>query len=60
MISVFGISGVERRCAGCCLEALSGGALVTLFLEVRCVLADRYVNWKDDGTILCWSLCVEL
>ena len=60
MISVFGISGVERRCAGCCLEALSGGALVTLFLEVRCVLVDRYVNWKDDGTTLRWSLCVEL
>ena len=60
MISVFGISGVEQRCAGCCVEALSRGALVTLFLEVRCVLVDRYVNWNDDGSILGWSLCVEL
>ena len=34
---MFGTSGVERSCAGCCLEALRGGALVTLFLEVRCV-----------------------
>ena len=59
-MSVFGMSGVEQRCAGCCVEAVSGNAVVTLFLEVRCVLVDRYVNWKDDGTILCWSPCVEL
>ena len=51
-MSVFGMSGVEQRCAGCCVEAVSGGALVTLFLEVRCVLVDRYVNWKDGGSIL--------
>ena len=51
-MSVFGRSGVEERCAGCCVEAVSGDALVTLFLEVRCVVVDRYVNWKDDGSIL--------
>ena len=32
------------------MEALKGGALVTLSLEVRCVLVDKYANWKDDGT----------
>ena len=57
---MFGARGVERRCAGCCLEALKGGALVTLSLEVRCVLVDNYVNSKDDGTTLRPSLCVEL
>ena len=57
---MLGTSAVERRCAGCCFEALQGGALVTLSLEVRCVLVDNYVNSKDDGTTLRPSLCVEL
>ena len=33
--------------------------MVTLFLEVRCVLVDNYVDSKDDGSTLRRSLCVE-